>query len=229
MQYMYKYSISILLACCAFNLWAQQPSKQDSSIKAQRGIIKNIRVDVDLVPLLSVFDTRTTTYSYEAAAQVNLNHKYFPILEMGVAGTEKTAANNIHFETNAIFARVGVDYNLIKPKPGKTLSHNFFLAGLRLGFSNFNYDYNNITVENDYWNETKTYDLKNQNTTKAWVEIAVGLRVEVVPKIYMGWTIKYKSKLGRKNLGQLSPYYIPGYGVDNDSNWGINYAIGYLF
>jgi hypothetical protein len=228
MQFIYKYSISILFALCAFNLWAQQSNKEDS-IKTQRGILKNIRVELDLVPILSIINSKSETYTYEVAAQANINHKYFPVLEIGFAGANKSALNEINYTTNAIFTRVGMDFNLMKPKPGKTTSHNFFLAGVRLGLSNFNFDYNNITVENNYWKETKTYDLNNQNSTKAWFEIVAGIRVEISPKIYMGWTIRNKNKLGTEILGEINPWYIPGYGINNDSNWGVNYAIGYLF
>lgn len=219
----------MLFVLCALSLFAQQPNTKQDSVKTQRGIIKNIRVEVDLAPILSIISSDSKTYSYEAAAQININHKYFPVIEMGYAGANKTAFNEINFATNALFARVGMDFNLIKPKPGKTMSHNFFLAGLRLGFSNFNFDYNNITIKNDYWNESKTYNIDNHNTTKAWFEITAGIRVEILPKIYMGWTIRNKNKFGEKKLGELSPWYIPGYGVNKDSNWGINYAIGYLF
>lgn len=228
MQRIYKYSISILFSFIALNLWAQQTNKPDS-VKAQRGMIKNIRVEVDLVPLITMFSAESQTYSYEAAAQVNINHKYFPVLEMGLAGANKTAQNEINYTTNAIFARVGMDFSLIKPKPGKTLTHNFFLAGVRIGMSNFNFDYNNISVENDYWNETKTFNLNDQNITKVWFEITAGVRVEISPKVYMGWTIRNKNRFGQQIPGELSPWYIPGYGINKDSNWSVNYAIGYLF
>jgi hypothetical protein len=217
-----------LLALSVFDLCAQQAVKQDS-IKEKTHLLRNIRVEVDLVPIVNMLVTNSETYSFETAAQMNINHKYFPIVEIGFAGANKVSDNDINFRTDALFSRIGLDLNLMKPKPDKPISNNFLLAGVRLGFSNFNYDYNNINIENDYWDEYKTYNISNQNTTKAWLEIVAGIRVEIIPKIYMGWSIKYKSIFGVETIGDISPWYIPGYGVNNDSNINVSYSIGYLF
>jgi len=45
----------------------------------------------------------------------------------------------------------------------------------------------------------------------------------------MGWTVRNKSNLGEKVMGEMTPWYIPGFGKNASSAWGVNYAIGYMF
>lgn len=169
------------------------------------------------------------SYSFEGALQANLLGKYFPVIEAGFAGNEKTANNNIHFKTSGPFARIGLDFNAMKNKPGRKPSNNYFLAGVRLGFSAYEYQLNNVTVSQEYWNETLTRNFPNIQANTAWFEIVAGIRVEIVPKLYMGWTIRNKNRFSEPIDGNFHSYYIPGYGKNKSSNWGVNYAIGYMF
>ena len=108
--------------------------------------------------------------------------------------------------------------------------NNVFLAGARLGFSSFKYDMTNIVVTDDYWNETTTLNFSNEPATKLWFEVVAGMRVEIFKNIYMGWSIRNRHILGQSVTGEMSPWYIPGFGKNiNGSNWGVNYSVGYKF
>lgn len=170
------------------------------------------------------------TYSYEAGIQVDLKHKYYPILELGVAGANKTTADNIGFTTNAPFGRIGVDFNILKKKPDSKPTNNLFLVGLRLGMSNFKYKITNATISNDYWGGSEIVDYSNiPASTKVWWEIIAGVRVEILKNVYMGWTVRTKNLLTQDTEGEVAPWYIPGYGISASGKWGLNYTIGYHF
>ena len=45
----------------------------------------------------------------------------------------------------------------------------------------------------------------------------------------MGWNIRNRNLLNQDTSGDVTPWFIPGYGISSDNNWGISYVIGYKF
>ncbi|MDD2996661.1 MAG: DUF6048 family protein [Paludibacter sp.] len=205
-----------------------QKQKQDST-KVSEKLFRNFRIEADMVPLAMLAFGNTESYSFEGAVQATFLRKYYPVFEAGFAGAEKTAYNNIHFKTAGPFARIGLDFDVMKPKPGKKPTNNHFLAGVRIGYSAYSYQLNNVSVTQDYWNETITRNYTNIEAQNAWFEIVAGIRVEIIPKLYMGWSVRNKNRFGETTPGEFHSYYIPGFGKNKSSNWGVNYSIGYMF
>lgn len=193
-------------------------------------VFRGLRLEVDLSPVVNNLVNNGERFSYEAGLYADLKHKYFPAIEIGFAGADKLTSEAIGFKTSGMFARVGVDLNLMKPKKDKLPTNNIFYAGVRFGFSPFNYSITNVKVPNNYWGENITQNFPNQSSTKLWFEIVAGMRVEVSRNIYMGWTVRNKNLLGQDVPGEIQPWYIPGFGIKGEGkNWGVNYAIGYKF
>ncbi|NDV46681.1 hypothetical protein D0T49_06435 [Paludibacter sp. 221] len=193
-------------------------------------LYQGVKAELDLASIVMSAISNGETYSVEANVQVNLREKYFPVLEMGFAGANKISHNDYGFKTNGIFARIGIDYNLMKPNaPDASIRKYFFLGG-RYAFSPFSYDVTNVIVEDDYWGGEAVRDFLGMKTTKHWLEVVAGLKVEVFQNIYMGWNVRIKILLGQEKLGEISPWYIPGVGIKSTgANWGFNYTIGYKF
>jgi len=197
---------------------------------AHVALYNGFMIQADIASVSTSALSKGETYSYEAGIQVDLKQKYYPILELGLAGANKTTADNIGFVTNAPFGRIGIDFNILKKKKDSKPTTNLFLVGLRLGMSNFKYKITNATINNDYWGGTEIVDYSNiPATTKVWWEIIAGVRVEVIKNIYMGWTVRTKNLLTQDTEGEVAPWYIPGYGISASGNWGFNYTIGYHF
>jgi hypothetical protein len=209
----------------AFSVQAQKTNKVQEIDNTP--LLNGITVQADVGSALSSALSSGVTYSYEAGAQVDLKHKYFPIFEIGVAGANKTSNDNIAFKTNGMFSRLGIDINLLSPKKDQKPTTNLFLAGVRLGVSNFKYSLNNAIITDNYWGGTEILNYSNTPNTKIWYEIVVGVRVEVVKNIFMGWSIRSKNLLNPDVTGQITPWFIPGFGINNGSSWGFNYTIGY--
>ena len=224
-----SYTIKVLLCLTVFTANAQKKTIEPvDTLKIP--FYNGFTVQVDISSVVSPVFTKGVSYSYEAGLQVDLKHNLYPILEIGYAGADKTSPINLGFKTDAIFERIGIDFNILKKKKDSKPTNNLFLAGIRLGMSNFNYRISNATISDDYWGGTETVDYSNIPTcTKIWWEIVAGVRVEMVKNFYMGWTIRNKNLISQDADGTVSPWYIPGYGKKASNNWGFNYYIAYHF
>ncbi|MDO9152737.1 MAG: DUF6048 family protein [Paludibacter sp.] len=228
MRHICKFTISILLWICVYSINAQNQNITDT-VKIKKNNIDGLRIELDVAPVVKTLLAKGETYSFEGAVQTTLLQKYYPVVEFGYAGASKISTDNVDFNTNGVFFRVGSDFSVMKQKENSPKNQNYFLVGGRLGFSHFTYNLSNIVIRDNYWNESKIYNFENIPSTKLWFEIAAGIRVEVIKNIYMGWTLRNKRMLTNDADGTVSPWYIPGFGVKSTSAWAVNYAIGYQF
>lgn len=218
--------ISSVFLFCSFAQSIAQEKKAEHKTDSTK-LLQGIWVEADIAPLVESALFNKDSYSFQGNIQLNLKNKYFPVVELGFAGADKTTADNIQFKTNGMFGKIGLDIPMMKPKPSSTQKNNNFLVGLRLGMSPFGYSIYNQTITDDYWKHTETYNLESISTVKLWFEITAGLRVEVYKNIYMGWTVRNKHQITKTKPGETAPWYIPGYGKGNSSVWGFSYIIGY--
>lgn len=227
MRSTYKYIISLLLLSIVIGVRAQE--KKESSELAKTILLNGVIVQADIASLVGSFLSKGETYSTEGSVQVDLKHKYYPVVELGFGGANKLSVDNIGFKTNGLFGRIGVDINLLKQKKDAKPSNNLFLAGARIGFTNFSYDVTNVSITDNYWGGTEIFNYPNQSATKVWFEIVAGVRVEVFKNIFMGWTVRNKNLLNQDKEGKISSWYIPGFGINASGNWGFSYTLGYRF
>jgi len=169
------------------------------------------------------------TYSFEAAMRINLRERYFPVVEVGFAGANKISIHDYGFRTSGFFTRIGLDYNMLQPNTANTAIRRYFFVGGRYGFSPFSYDITNVAIDNDFWGNSVVRNFYDETTVKHWFEAVAGLRVEVLNNIYMGWSARLTVQLNRNRIGEISPWFIPGIGIQNAGNWGFQYTIGYKF
>jgi len=214
-------------------------SVQAQKIKIQKKTVSDsipvpffngIIVEGDIASVASSVLSNGGTHSYEGAVKIDLKHKFYPTFEFGYASADKLTVDNIGFSTNGAFWRGGIDINMLKQKKAANAINSMLLLGVRLGVSSFNYNITNVTITDEYWGgPAQTMNYNNLSTTKVWLELTAGIRVEVLKNIYMGWTIRNKNLLTSTADGAVTPWYIPGFGVNKSTNLGLNYTIGYKF
>jgi len=221
----FTYISSLFFCLMVFPLQAQKTSKVVEIDNTP--LLNGVTIQADIASLIGSALLSKETYSSEIGVQVDLKQKFFPILELGYAGANKTSIDNVSFQTKGMFSRLGVDFNLLSPKKDQKPSTNLFLAGLRLGMSSFKYDLNNLVITDNYWGGSEILNYPNTSNIKIWYEIVLGIRVEVVRDLFMGWSVRTKNLINQDVTGQISPWYIPGFGINNGSSWGLNYTIGY--
>ena len=85
-------------------------------------------------------------------------------------------------------------------------------AGLRFGFSSFNYSLTGVTVDNGYWGETETMDFPRQHCSLVYMNLLFGIRVKIAGPVSLGWQFRFKTRLHESENPMGKPWYIPGYG-----------------
>ena len=229
MRSIFVYLISSILLCLSVSTTMAQKKKQIAIPADSTRWLNGFTVNVDVASLVTSTFINNGIYSSEAGIQLDLKHKFFPTIEVGVAGASKISNENINFKTNGLFERFGVDFNLRKKKPDSKPTNNLFTAGIRLGMSNFSYDVTNVTITDNYWGGSTIINYPTQNISKIWYEFVVGVQVEVINNFYLGWNLRIRNMISKDITGEVSPWYVPGFGKNVGSNYGFNYTLGYHF
>ena len=85
------------------SLQAQTDKKQPERDKVK--LLNSITVQADLASIV-ISSLGGDSYSLEGGVQVDLKHKYFPIVELGFAGANKVSIDDIGFKTSGLFGRL---------------------------------------------------------------------------------------------------------------------------
>lgn len=204
-------------------------NKDGTRIYSDSAIYQGMNLKLELfTPILEAVRSKAKVQSYEIGMNWRLKQRYYPTLELGYAWAD-IAADGGHHKGQGAFARVGVDLNGLKKHPEKL---NALLVGVRISTALQQFSITDVEVNNPYWEGTQPYLYSYAPRFKAdvWGEVGVGAQVQVWEGFQMGWSLRMKILMTRKDKhnGPL-PAYIPGFGYRDDTNWGINYYIGYHF
>lgn len=151
--------------------------------------------------------------SYDVWGQVSLYNWFLPTIEAGLGYANSTPAEkNFTYKCPpSFYCRIGFDYNFLY---NSTPDYSPYI-GFRTGFTSFTYDIENITVNSDYWQQTEQFSLPGQKSTAIYGEVLAGLRVKIINKLSLGWSVRYKFPFHVSNGNASSPWFIPGYGARN--------------
>lgn len=151
----------------------------------------------------------------EFAVEVNLHNRYIPVFEFGLGQADYTPDDNNYTYRSPIapFFRIGANYNFFyNSNPDYLL-----FAGVRYGFTPFKFSVTDITLNDNYWDETERFDIPEQSVTAGYFEFLLGLRVKIIDRISLGWTVRYHSLLHDSVTDYGEAWYIPGFGSRNSS------------
>lgn len=201
--------------------------KDGTRIYADTVIYQGMNIKLDLAtPILEVAMSKGDILSFEAAWNIRLKQRYYPTLEGGYVNAKASAEGGSQ-ESEGGFIRVGLDINGLKKHPERL---NAAMVGIRVGTGLLSYDLLGVETNNGYWAAGKKMDFYNQFRADCWGEVVAGCQVQVWEGFQMGWYVRFKILFTRTAKdGQVMPYYIPGFGYRDETNWGVNYYIGYKF
>ena len=129
------------------------------------------------------------------------------------------------YNSNGTFLRVGIDYDILNV--GKWQDNDNIFLGLRYGYSWQSHSSDKIVVVDSYWGDLNT-SIGSTSVNSHWVETLFGLRSEMFPNFYMGWSVRARFLLTASHQGIMEPYYVAGYGLfDNKVNFGFTYTLEY--
>ena len=155
---------------------------------------------------------------------VRLKNRYYPTFEMGYAQADCAAAGGNFFGRGG-YGRVGLDLSALK----KSSRENLLLVGLRLGTAVQGVDLGDVRVWDTYWQKYTVRQYDHWVRPDVWGEVVAGVQVQVYKCFHMGWYARLKILFTRKEDGTPNAWYIPGFGYRQDTNFGVNYYIGWKF
>jgi hypothetical protein len=156
--------------------------------------------------------------------EVSLHNRYFPYFAFGMGNCNDTpAGKNYTFKTpTAPYFKIGASYNfLYNSNPDYKLQ-----MGLRYGFTTYKWNLEDVTVDEGYWGDPSHFSLMNQKHTAGYLEVTLGLKVQIIKQFSLGWHIVYHSILHETTNPNGQPMYIPGYGKRSSAITG-NFSLIY--
>lgn len=162
------------------------------------------------------------------SAEVSLWNKVFPYAEVGF-GTANSTPEDMNFTYKckpSVYTKLGAKYNF---RHGELPDYQI-LGGANLGYSHFNYDITNISLDSDYWGESIITTIPDQKSYALWGEVNFSLKVKIKGNLSMGWSAIYQFILAEKKLATSQAWYIPGFGSRNTKltgNFSVFYTIPY--
>ena len=225
------YIIALLTMSSLFGFptmtFAQKNEKTKVEDLSQQPFYQGTMLGVDIFGILGkAFGNEYK--SAEANIECNLLNRYFPVFEVGYGSTDTVnEETDIHYKTSAPYFRIGAGYNIFSKKPylpGK------MLVGARLGFSSFSYDVDAPSMNDPVWGETSIpVSYQGVKSNASWLELVAEVRTNVYKNFHLGFSVRYKSLFSVKKSENSEPWYIPGYGKNKSSGFGITYNISYKF
>ncbi len=158
--------------------------------------------------------------SFDIWADISLHNWFFPVLEAGVGFADNTPENgNFTYKTKpSFYAKVGMNYNFMyKSDPAYQV-----FAGIRVGFSSFRFDVDDISISDGYWNETQSFSMKNLTATALYGEALAGIKVKIVGNFSLGWNVRYHMKFKVNSKSSSTPWFIPGYGTNSPFSFSLS-------
>ena len=155
---------------------------------------------------------------YEGALRINLHDEWFPIAELGYGKALHTddPVTHIRYETAAPYFRIGIDKNLLKQKHGPYR----FYAGLRYAFTSYKVDISRDNLVDPVWLWDTSFGVKDDQCSYHWIEVALGADATIWGPLHLGWSVRYKRRIAHNDGTIGSTWYVPGYGLDDDTRLG---------
>lgn len=209
-----RVTISLLLLMMASGASAQWKffTLQKDSVPLFRGFA----VSFDLVgaAMMRLSDRG----EYEGAFRVNIHDEWFPIVEIGYgkADHETDEVTRISYKTQAPYFRIGIDKNLLKDKHGPYRLY----GGLRYGFTSYKVDLERENFPDPVWQWETGFDVKGEACRYHWLEVVLGADAKIFGPLHLGWSVRYKRRVAHKDGIMGRTWYVPGFGLDEDSRLG---------
>lgn len=160
----------------------------------------------------------------EFSADFEIYRNIYPVFELGYNRIDDSP-DFFNYASSGSYGRLGIDYNILPVKDRSV--HHSITVGFRYGMSVFKHRVEDLIIPQDYWGEYFPGPYEN-NLTGHWVELVGGLKAEVLPNFFLGFSFRYKILLNPEMDPFIFPELIPGYGTTGeDRAFGFTYSIFY--
>ncbi len=208
-------------------LLSAQVEQQVDTLQAKERYGLRLGVDISK-PLRSLVDEDYKGLEIKGDYRIYVN--YYLAAELG--NEEKyDALENITSETKGSYIKVGANYNAYNNWEGM---QNEIYVGLRYGFATFSSELQEYSIYNrdDYFEpDVRTEPQEFNNLTAGWLELQLGIKVEVLRNLYLGAHVELKRRVNENAPNFYENLYIPGFNrtyTESSIGAGYGYSISYL-
>jgi hypothetical protein len=138
---------------------------------------------------------------------------------------------NLQVTANGSYIKIGADYNAYENWTGM---ENLIFVGARYGFATFSQtlEQYSIYTNNQFFPPNIIEGpFENNGLTASWLELLVGIKVEVLNNLFLGGNVQLKRRVTQSAPNNFDNLVIPGFGRTYDgSSFGVGYSynISYL-
>ena len=224
-QHIFILFISLIFLQAPY-VFSQQEEPIDSIDSREK---YGLRVGIDLAkPLRTLLDDDYR--GFEVNGDYRVYENYYLAAELG---NEKDliVEENVTANGSGSYIKLGVDYNAYRNWQGM---QNSIYVGIRYAFASFSTELEEYTIytRNPYFErDTRIENQEYNNLTANWLEMQLGIKVEVLNNLYLGAHVQLKRMIGQSTPGNFDNLYVPGFNRTYDSSSigvGYGYAISYL-
>jgi len=184
--------------------------------------VKQVRVSTDIAKLIT--NNSSSNKDVQLAIDALLKKDTYYTLELG-QGSSSVDNNLLNYATSNRFIKLGLDKSLLIPINNKDLDIAF--VGFRLAATSINRSEGEYNTSHSYWGTTEG-KVQSARFFAPWFEFLGGIKVDVLPSITAGWTLRWKFMFNHAQLSELPPAYIAGFGnASNATAFDFNFYIGY--
>ena len=201
----------LLIGLICVPLHAQNQEKP----KEKAPLLSGIAVSADVVGF-AMKAVGAKFANMEVSARINLYDKFFPVAELGIGDCHREGAETGNtFDVTAPYMRFGLDYNFNKKHNGNRL-----FGIVRYGFSSYKFDIGNPAFSDPVYGTSEPLELNGMKATGQWLEFGAGVETKLWSFVRLGWSIRYKKRINLKCPDEGEPYFIPGFGKNDDNCFG---------
>jgi hypothetical protein len=196
----------------------------DSGKVAKKPFERQLRLMVDIShPIGSLF--LKDQYSFETYWDYTLKEDVFAVLELGYGGG-KIDYENLKYSSANSFIKLGIERSLFSPIYDQ--DRDMLVIGARYAAAYGTRSDAVFTIPNPFGG-TKESTVDAKSFFAHWAEITMGLRFELLPRLYTGWNIRLKINFSPNAFdGQVAPNNLAGFGKTGGATAiGFNYYLGY--
>src|SRR5690606_10160218 len=166
-----------------------------------------LRVGIDLSKHLRTLLQEDYT-GLEIMGDYRVYKNYYLAAELG---NEKLPfeADNLSVTASGSYIKIGADYNAYENWAGM---ENMIFAGLRYGFATFSQtlDSYDIYAINPFFPPTTIEGpFESSGLTANWLEFMIGLKVEILPNLYLGGNVQLKRMIAQNSPSNMDHLVVP--------------------
>lgn len=227
-RYLFILLSSILLIGSAGSTYAQNDTVDEDTVTVQKpkkieAAGHQLSLGFDLMrPVVNHFVTDRS--GYELAIDYYLKNEFYAVVEGGW-GWSKMDYPDLKYKTTNNFYRLGFNKEILARAHPTDWDMMFF--GIRAAYAGVNRSAANFVIVDTVWGSVPG-TAPAKSFPAIWLELAGGMRVELLHGLFAGWTVRGKFIMNGRSFNDLSPLYIAGFGKgDKTTNFDFNVYLTY--